>query len=139
VSRWIFWYKRFENLPKIKEPTPKIGQKKSPAFTNTWRTECSGAGGSGHGSGRGVAGRSKRQRQNVTLWSGCPASADSLPEGAGANCLQPPRSGHQYAPVPSLAHEHKHMIEGCIFRIGVISFRLGCGGGNILCWPQGDL
>ena len=58
-----------------KEPTPKIGQKKSPVFkfTNTWGAECSGAGESVHGSGRGVARRSKRQRQRVTIWSGCPA------------------------------------------------------------------
>ena len=38
-----------------KSPTPKIGQKKSPAFTNTWRGDCSNGGRCGHGSGRGSA------------------------------------------------------------------------------------
>jgi hypothetical protein len=60
-----------------------------------------GAGEGGRGTGQDVAGRSKRQRQRVTIQSGCPVSANSTAKECGANCLQPPRAGQPCAPVPS--------------------------------------
>jgi hypothetical protein len=36
--------------------------------------------------GRGVAGRSLRQRQRVTIWSDCPANADSTARHCAPNC-----------------------------------------------------
>jgi hypothetical protein len=50
-----------------KSPTPKISQKKLPAFTNTWHCKDSGAGKDGNDCGQSIAKRSKKQHQKVTI------------------------------------------------------------------------
>jgi len=68
----------------------------------TYEAECSGGAQERARSGVPSAGCSLRQRQRVTIRSGCPANAESVPGRPGPNCFQPLRAGHPARSPPRL-------------------------------------